>query len=174
MKPNPLWAEVLQLVPVISLAFPIITSGEVDLSEMGMAFVVATLLAVLVHGLLRWKGHTANPILVGAALWLTAGAVGFAGGLAPLATVIAETQALGLFVGALGVGAAATLLSPTGYIGCRSDDAGWVRRSSLGLLGLTVAIVAWAWFFRDDVRLGGGVPFIVLNVARRVTIARAS
>jgi len=173
MKPNPIWAELVQLVPVVSLAFPIIMSGEVDLTEMGTAFVVATVLAIVLHGLLRWKGFTANPILLGTALWLVAGAAGFAGGLTPVAAFIADTQAFGLFVGAFAVGAIATPMSPSGYIGCRSDDASWVRRSSVGLLGLTAAIVVWAWFFRHDVRLCGGLPFIVLNVARRVTIARA-
>jgi hypothetical protein len=43
----------------------------------------------------------------------------------------------------------------------------------LRLLGLTLVIVAWAWFFRHDIRVGGGLPFIVLNVARRVMGRRA-
>jgi hypothetical protein len=36
-----------------------------------------------------------------------------------------------------------------------------------------VLMVGWAWLFRHNIRLGGGLPFIVLNVARRVIGRRA-
>ena len=172
MKSNPMWAELIQLVPVVSLAFPIVMSGNVDLSSMGTAFVVATALAVVVHGLIWFRGLTLNPILVGTALWLAAGALAFGVPIAPLANLIAHTQALGIFAAALCVGVVTTAASPAGYIGMRSVDTLWVRQASLGLLALTALIVAWAAVFQHDVRLGGGLPFIVLNVARRAAIAR--
>ena len=170
-SPKP-WAELIQLVPIISLAFPIVTSGEVDLANMGGAFAVSTGLAIGVYGLLWWRAQAANPILVGTTVWLAAGAIAFALPIAPLADLIARTQALGLFVCALGAGLVTIATSDAGYIGCPHPDPSWVRRSSMALLGLTALVVAWAFAFRHDVRIGGGLPFIVLNVTRRVLIAK--
>ena len=169
---TPVWAELLQLVPVITLAFPIIARGEVALSSMSMAFGVSTALAVAIIGGLWWRGFVLNPVLVGTAIWLAAGAVGFGLPVAPLASWMAETQAFGLFLAALGVGVVATLRGRGGYIGAAHPEASWVRSRSLLLLAVTLLAVAWAWLFRHDVRLGGGLPFILVNVTRRVLIAR--
>ncbi len=172
MRPNPVWSELVQLVPVITLAFPIIVRGEVALAQLAPAFMVAAVLAALVSGFVLWRDAVLNPILVGTGVWLATGAIGFGAPVAPLARMVAETQALGLFVCALAVGIAALAYAPQGAIGARHSDTAWVRRASLWLVGAMVAAVAWAWFFRDDVRLGGGLPFIALNIFRRVTIAR--
>lgn len=169
---NPPWAELIQLVPVVTLAIRFVTSGQVDLAQVGPLFAVAAGLTIPVHALVAWRGHTANPILVGTAVWLWLGAVGFGIPVGPLAAALGEAQATGLFVAALAVGAVATAASPAGYVGQAHPDPAWVRRASLGLLALTAAIVIWAWVFRTNVRLGGGLPFIVLNVTRRVVIAR--
>ncbi|HEX6764015.1 MAG TPA: hypothetical protein VF103_01030 [Polyangiaceae bacterium] len=48
-----------------------------------------------------------------------------------------------------------------------------MRRASMALLAVTGLVAAWAFWFRANVRLGGGLPFIVLNVTRRVMIRRA-
>jgi hypothetical protein len=48
-----------------------------------------------------------------------------------------------------------------------------VVRASSGLLALAGVALAWSWVLRSNIRLDGGLPFIVLNVARRVIIARA-
>lgn len=169
---NPPWAEVLQLVPVITLAITFVTSGSVDLARVGPLFLLAAALTVPIQGLVWWRGRRANPILVGTALWLWAGALAFGVGVGPLAAVMGEAQATGLFVGALLVGVVATFASPAGYVGQTHPDPSWVRSRSLGLLALTAAIVVWAWVMRSNVRLGGGLPFIALNVTRRVLIAR--
>ena len=71
------------------------------------------------------------------------------------------------------VGVLAMLFSRSGYIGYRHDDARWVRRASAALLALTALAGAWAFWFRTDVRVGGGLPFIVVNVVRRIMIRRA-
>ena len=173
MSQPPSWAELLQLVPVISLALPIILSGDVDLPSMSLAFTVATGLAMLITGGLAHRGVTLNPVLLGTALWLGLGAVGFGLPVAALASWLAETQAFGLFACALGVGLIATLRGGAGYIGAAHEDPSWVRSRSLALLGVTALAVGWAWVFRHDVRLGGGLPFIVVNVTRRVLIARS-
>jgi hypothetical protein len=66
----------------------------------------------------------------------------------------------------------ATFLSSEGFIGARHPDAGWVRRSSLILLALAFVALGCSWALRHDIRLGGGLPFIALNVARRAIVRR--
>jgi len=170
---NPVWAELLQLVPVISLAFPFIVEGKVDIGRAGAGFLVGALLALAISAVIVARRHLLNPILVGAGIWLCLGALAFHLPSPTLVAWLAETQAFGLFVAALGVGIVATLASPQGYVACYSTDPRWLRRTSLGLLAFTLAIVGWAWLFRRDIRLGGGLPFIVLNVARRILGRRA-
>jgi hypothetical protein len=170
---NAAWAELLQLVPVISLAFPFIVEGKVDLGRAGSGFLIGALLTIPISAVVLWRKHLLNPILVGTGLWLWLGAIAFKAPIPPLSAWLEHTQAFGLFVAALGVGGATTIFARHGYVACWSEDARWLRRASLGLLGLTAVIVAWAWLFRHDIRLGGGLPFIVLNVTRRVLGRRA-
>lgn len=171
---NKPWAELLQLVPVISLALPFILSGEVDLTRASTAFVVAALLTVIVSAAVLKARQPLNPILVGTALWLWIGAAAFNVPVPALSVWLAETQGFGLFLAASCVGAVVTFAVPTGYLGCRGVTGPIARRLSLWLLGLTLACTAWAWWFRHDIRLGGGLPFIVLNVTRRVLCLRAA
>ena len=164
---NPGWAEGLQLVPIVTLAFPFIVRGEVDLSRAAGAFLIAAALTIPVTLAVLVRDHLLNPILVGTALWLWLGAVAFNVPADAAATWLTETQALGIFLFSLGVGSVVTFASPYGYIACRSGSPAGRRRASLALLAVTVAVVAWAWWWRADIRLGGGLPFIVLNVVRR-------
>ena len=173
IRRNAVWAELVQLVPIISLAFPFIIEGRVDISRAGTGFLIGALLAIPISSIVVLCNQLLNPILVGAGIWLWLGALAFKLPVAPLAAWMVETQAFGLFAAALAAGLAATLISPHGYVACRSSDPRWIRRASLGLLGLTLVILCWTWLFRRDIRLGGGVPFIVLNVARRVLGRRA-
>jgi hypothetical protein len=170
---NPVWAEIVQLVPVIILAFPFIVEGRVDLSRAGTAFLISAVLAILISAMVLARKHLLNPILVGTGLWLCLGAIAFKTPVAPLAAWLSETQAFGLFAAALAAGVATTALAVHGYIACYSDDRRWLRKASLGLLAITLLIVVWAWLFRRDIRIGGGLPFIVLNVVRRIVIIRA-
>jgi hypothetical protein len=170
---NPAWAELLQLVPIISLALPFIVEGRVDLGRAGSGFLIGALLTIPVSVAVVLRRHLLNPILLGTGLWLWLGAVAFNLPAPPLVAWLGQTQAFGLFVAALGVGLAATILSPQGYIACYSSDQRWIRHASIKLLQLTLLLVGWAWLFRHNIRLGGGLPFIVLNVARRVLARRA-
>jgi hypothetical protein len=170
---NPVWAELIQLVPVVSLALPFIIAGRVDLSQAGWGFLVGALLTIPISAAVVVKGKLLNPILVGTGLWLGLGAIAFQIPVAPLADWLVQTQAFGLFFAALLVGVVATLFFPQGYIACSSTDLRWIRRASLGLLAFTVVAVAWSWVFRANVRLGGGLPFIALNVTRRIIARRA-
>jgi hypothetical protein len=170
---NPAWAEILQLVPVISLALPFILAGKVDLARAGVGFLMGGLLAIPVMTAVLLRKHLLNPILVGTAAWLWLGLLAFYAPLPAVRAWLVSTQAFGLFLAALLAGIAAMLWSPWGYIAYRSTDRRWNRSRSVALLGITVVVVLWAWFFRHDIRVGGGLPFIVLNVARRILGRRA-
>jgi hypothetical protein len=173
MSRNPPWSELVQLAPVITLACPFIVAGKVDLAQAGWGFLVGALLTIPISALVVLRGKLLNPILVGTALWLWLGAIAFQVPVPLLAGWLVRTQAFGLFVAAFLVGVASTLWFPQGYIACASNDPRWTRRASLGLLAFTAAVVVWAWLFRGNIRLGGGLPFIVLNVARRIVVRRA-
>ena len=100
---NPGWAEGLQLVPIVTLAFPFIVRGEVDLSRAAGAFLIAAALTIPVTLAVLVRDHLLNPILVGTALWLWLGAVAFNVPADAAATWLTETQALGIFLFSLGV-----------------------------------------------------------------------
>ncbi len=173
-SPVPVWVELVQLVPVISLALPFIVRGEVELARAASAFLIAAGLFVLVSWLVLRLQAVLNPILIGTGVWLVLGALAFNVPIEALASSLSATQGFSLFVVIGVVGLIATFASKAGFIGCSSNDVAWVRRTSLVLLALAVAAAAWAFRFRSDIRLGGGLPFIVLNVARRVIIRRSS
>ena len=170
---NPVWLELIQLIPVVSLALPFIFAGGVDLSRAESGLVIAALLTIPVAAVVTWKRGVHNPILLGTALWLWAGALSFVVPVPALEALVLEAQGFGLFAGVFAVGLVTTFASPAGFIGCRHPDPRFVRRASAGLLALSALALGWAWLFRQNIRLGGGLPFIVLNVVRRVTIVRA-
>jgi len=170
MRSNPPWLELIQIVPVMVVAAPIVFRGEVDLAALPVPFVVAAALAVVANSVVLWRGAAINPIAFGTDVWLLLGAVAFGVGVPTLPTVLADTQGFALFV-VISAVSAAFLGVPTGVIGARGDDR-QIQRSSIGLLLLIFAATLWSWWFQHDVRLGGGLPFIVCNVVRRVVIAR--
>lgn len=171
---NKIWAELVQLVPIVSLAFPFILQGSVDLARASTGFLVAMLLTLPASFLVLRAGQLLNPILVGAALWLWLGAAAFNLPISGLAAWLTATQAFGLFVAAFAVGVGATAFSRFGFLACRGVEGASARRLSVILLVVSALCCAWSWFFRHDIRLGGGVPFIVLNVVRRVLGLRAA
>jgi len=166
---NPIWAEVLQLVPVIVLAFPVVTTGQVDLTSMGQAFPLAAALVLPVTVAVRWRGAVLNPILLGTALWLILGAVGFGLEVPVLRDLWTRWQGFALFLSVLPTLLVA-MATPWGAIGALGPKP-WVRGRSAVLVGCACIAVAWSWGFQHDVRLGGGLPFIALNIVRRVLIA---
>lgn len=171
-SPNPAWLELAQLVPVITLALPFIAKGEVELSRAASGFAIAAVLFVLVSWFVVRRRGVLNPILVGTGVWLVLGALAFNVPIAALASSLTALQGFALFVAIFVVGVVVTFASPEGFIGYPKDDAAWVRRSSWVLLSLAALTVGWSYRHRLDIRLGGGLPFIVLNVARRLLIRR--
>lgn len=164
--------EVVQFVPVITLASSFIVAGGVDLGRAGTLFVISAALAVIITVALVIQKARLNPVLLGTNLWLVIGALAFGIPISPLADVVGSLQAAGLFATILIMGVAMTLTRPTGFIGMPHRTPATVRKLSIALLGLTAAILVWSYLFIDNIRLGGGLPFIVLNVTRRVMIRR--
>ena len=173
-SPPAVWLELVQLLPVVSLAIPFIVRGEVDLGRAASGFLVAAVLFGVVTWFVILKRGVLNPILLGTGVWLILGALAFNVPLASLASSIAATQSFTLFLAIAAVGLVTTVASREGFIGYRSGDAVFVRRASLILLALSLGAVAWAHRFHADVRLGGGLPFIVLNVSRRLLLRSKS
>lgn len=157
--------EVIQFAPVLTLAAGFVISGEIDLAVADTRFLIAALLSVPIVGGLAWKGINLNPILLGADLWLVVGAVSFNLPIEPVRDAMAAAGGAGLFVGALLVGLLYTVLRPEGYLGAEGPR---TRVFSVVLLALTVAAVVWSMSRPDDIRLGAALPFIGINVLRRV------
>jgi hypothetical protein len=170
---SPAWAELIQLIPIVNFALPLIIRGEVDFEHAQRAFLYAALLTLPVSALVLRRGYVLNPILLGTGIWLWLAAIAFGRQLEPLKSWLVQAQGFGLFAAIFLVGVVATFASANGYIGARCPDARWVRRTSLGLLALTAVALVWAYFLRSNIRLGGGLPFLIVNVARRATIVRA-
>lgn len=158
--------ELLQFVPIVLFAAPFLVEGQVDLSAAGQAFVMSTLTAVIVLWRTRQLGFPLNPILVGADAWLFVGALAFSVPLPPLVSWIALTQGFGLFVSIVAALSISSALGPRRAVGVTGDDR-TIRRASLGLVTLAVVLAVWAFYWRHDLRIGGGLPFIGLNVTRR-------
>lgn len=159
--------EVVQFVPTLMLAAGFVLSGEVDLALAGPRFLPAAVAAVAVVAALGWRRIDQNPILMGSDLWLVLGALAFNLPIPPLAELLGRAGGAGLFAGALLAGAAHTALSARGYLGADAPKS-VVRAASIVLLVLTALAMAWAWQRPDSVRLGAALPFILLNVCRRV------
>ncbi|MDP7111071.1 MAG: hypothetical protein QGH45_03865 [Myxococcota bacterium] len=164
--------EVIQFAPILTLASTFVVSGEVDLERAATLFVVAAAEAVVITGLLAALRQPLNPILLGANLWLGVGALAFGLSIEPLAALVSRIRAGGLFGCALVVGVLLTAFAPRGYVGVELRDRGTQRRGSVLMLVLTAIALVWSAAFVDNIRLGGGLPFIALNVSRRMLARR--
>jgi len=160
-------------VPIITLASSFILKGGVDLNQASVLFVVSGIIAVAVTAWLLAIRITLNPILLASNIWLIFGAAAFGIPVLPLAHLFAETNAALLFAAVLAVGIAQTTLRiSTGFIGMDNAPPQTIRKLSFTLLAVAALAFCWAVIFRNNIRIGGGIPFIVLNVTRRVLIKR--
>jgi hypothetical protein len=160
--------EVVQLVPIISFALPFITAGGVDLAAAGGQLRIGTALGVPLCLLLPLLRVPLNPIAVASVGWMGAGALAFALSV-PAQEGFAELGATGLF-------ACATFATIAGEARRQGGALAWPGpETPYGPLLIVACMLAmgWAWY-AADVRLGGGLPFIAVNVIRRVLLARAA
>lgn len=167
-------SEIVQFVPIITLSITFIVKGDVDLEQAATLFVVSGSMAA---GIMIWLAVvkvTLNPILMASNIWLIVGAIAFGVPVPFLAALLSQTNAALLFVIVFVVGAVQIAQKiPTGFIGMENADTPTVLRHSRILLALSAMILIWAFVFKDNIRLGGGLPFIILNVTRRLMVKRA-
>ena len=165
--------EAVQFAPVITLASSFIVSGSVNVERAGTLFIITGIAAAIITAVLITKRILLNPILIGTNLWLFLGAVAFGVPFTPLARMMAEVQAGGLFSCTLGVGIVFSMIMDTGYIGMNHKNEALVQKLSAIMVGLTFFALVWSFMFINNIRVGGGLPFILLNVTRRVLIRRS-
>jgi hypothetical protein len=165
--------EVVQFVPIITLASSFIVKGGVDLNQAGTLFVISGAGALFITLTLVYFKVLLNPILLATNLWLLFGAIAFGIPIPLLVTFLSQTNAVLLFAATFGLGIVLTFAAPrTGFIGMQGGDITTVRRLSFILLALAAVALVWVILFKDNIRIGGGLPFIVLNVTRRMLIRR--
>ena len=157
--------EAIQFVPTLALAAGYVIAGEIDFSVAGTRFLIAALLVVPIFGWLAFKGTRQNPILVGSNLWLIVGAIGFNLHIDSLQNLLIDAAGGGLFVGSLLAGVVYTVARPEGFVGVEGP-----RKMLFSgiLVALTAASMVWALGRPEDIRLGAALPFIGLNVVRRM------
>jgi hypothetical protein len=97
-------SEVVQFVPIITLASSFIVKGGVDVNQTGTLFVISGFCALVITGILVFSKVMLNPILLATNLWLLAGAAAFGIPLPALADIMSQTNAVLLFAAALVVG----------------------------------------------------------------------
>ncbi len=171
-KAEAFFKEASQFLPVIAFASSFIVGGGVDLKRASLLFVISAAAAVAITVFLIVKKAQLNPILLGTNLWLCFGAVAFGIPIPAFAELLGHVQAFGLYVTVFGLGAILAVVSDEGYIGMDHPDKKTIRMLSFIMLALTVAALVWSYLFMESIRLGGALPFILLNVTRRMLMRR--
>ena len=169
---KPILLEAIQFAPILTLASTFVVSGAVDLERAGTLFVVAAVEAVVFTAVVAALRAPLNTILVGTNVWLVLGALAFGLPIETLADGLGRLQAVALFACVSVIGALLTAVAPNGFVGAELPGRRRTLVGSLILLALSAMALTWSWFFVDDIRLGGGLPFILLNVSRRVLARR--
>lgn len=172
-KAESFFLEAVQFVPIITLASSFIVRGEANLEHAAILFEISAVAAIVITAALTARKVLLNPILLGTNLWLCIGAVGFGVPITPLAEQIGTGRGFGLYLCVLAVEIVLTASASSGGIGLRHPNKALVRRLSLMLLGLTAIAAIWSFLFMESIRLGGALPFIILNVSRRMLIRRS-
>ena len=164
--------EAVQFVPLLTFAAPFVLAGAVDLSAAGSSFALAGILAMVLSGVLVALKVAQNPILVGVNVWLVVGAAAFAVPLEALEAAYVTQQAITLFVGIALVALVQNLAVPGGFLGSVDLPPATVRRASWVLWAVALLAIAWSAAFHGEIRVGGALPFIALNVVRRMMLRR--
>lgn len=159
-------------MPIIVFAVRFIVAGEVDLALAGGQLLVAAVLAVVLKAVLVWRRAVLNPLLLGVDLWLVVGAIGFNVPVPPIMDRMVVLGATSLFIAMGAVAAVMSFASRGGALGPDDLDRVFVQRASGVVVGLCVVAVWWSLWWSGDLRVGGGIPFIVVNVARRLLMRR--
>jgi len=157
----------LGFIALALFAFLAFGRGPATDDVLVQAFKVSGVVASAELAILFSRSKPANRLILGANLWLIAGA--FAAYL-ELWWWLLLYQRFGeasLFMSMLAVGLVSTWLSPSGFV-AKIGPATNVRNASLLLLAAVVIALTVAVYFRGNVKYAAVVPIIVLSWLNRI------
>ena len=165
------WQDRFHRMPLVAILRGLVPENAVEvgdrLAENGFAMLEVPLNSPdPLESIARLAKRHGGQALVGAGTVLSVQDV------APIADALAAVQAGGLFACTLALGIPLTAVKPTGFIGMKHPDSRIVRKLSIIMLALTAIALAWSIVLVHNIRLGGALPFIVLNVTRRMLMRR--
>jgi len=137
------------------------------------AFKVSGLVAAAELAFLFGRVKPANRLVLGANIWLIAGAAAAYLELWWWLRLYQQFGEASLFASMLIVGLASTWLSPSGFV-AKLGPTNEVRRASLFLLASVLAALAIAVYFRGDVKYAAVLPVIALSWLNRLLCVRLS
>lgn len=163
-------AVIEYLLGFVALAlFAFLALGHGPASDDGFvhAFKVSGLVAAVELAFLLVRAKLANRLILGANIWLIAGAVAAYLELWWWLRLYQQFGEASLFVSMLIVGLVSTWLSPSGFV-AKQGPTIEVRRASLLLLGSVLVALAVAVHFRGDVKYAAILPVIALSWLNRL------
>lgn len=163
-------AVIEYLLGFVALAlFAFLAFGRGPASDDGFvhAFKVSGLVAAVELAFLLGRVKPANRLILGANIWLIAGALAAYLELWWWLRLYQQFGEASLFVSMLIVGLASTWLSPSGFV-AKLGPTIEVRRASLLLLGSVLVALAVAVHFRGDVKYAAVLPVIALSWLNRL------
>jgi hypothetical protein len=131
------------------------------------AFKVSGLVAAAELALLLGRTKPANRLILGANIWLIAGAIAAYLEQWWWLQLYQQVGEASLFASMFIVGLASTMLSPSGFV-AKPGPSAEVRRASLVLLTCVLVALAVAVYFRGNVKYAAVLPVIVLSWLNRL------
>jgi hypothetical protein len=155
--------------------FAFLAFGRGPTSDDGfvLAFKVSGLVAAIEVAVLLFRTKPANRLILGANIWLIAGAAAAYLELWWWLRVYQQFGEASLLVSILVVGLVSTWLSPSGFV-AKLGPIIEVRRASLFLLASVLVALLLAVYFRGDVKYAAVLPVIALSWLNRLLRLRVS
>lgn len=167
---KPTFAIVEYLLGFVALAlFAFLAFGRGPASDEAFvhAFKVSGLAAAIEVAFLLARTKPANRLILGANIWLIAGATAAHLELWWWLRAYQQFGEASLFASMLLVGLASTWLSPSGFV-AKLGPIVQVRRASLLLLASVLVALAVAVYFRGDVKYAAVLPVVLLSWFNRL------
>jgi hypothetical protein len=163
----------VQFVPLSLFASYAFWNGAPDEQRWEAAFKLASLAALVQLAIVLPQRRPANRLVLAANLYLLLGGLAFLSHQWWFLRLYESLQEAAIFILMLVVGAAATWLSPAGFIGAQGQPADRVRRASLWLLLATAVALLMAARFSGDLNWAAVYPIIGLAVLQRWLLYRS-
>jgi len=130
-------------------------------------FVISSLVAILTTTILVLNKIPLNRLIIGINLYLLLGSLALLTKHVWLNQVYKSFEASGMLAWILIVGAVSILLSPTGFIGIKSQDRKKVIAFSLYLLSIALLTFLFSFYFQGHKIFSEYIPFFVVFAAQR-------